>query len=501
MKIELRPLAEIRPYEKNPRINDAAVDAVAESIRRFGFRQPIVVDAEGVIVCGHTRWKAAQKLGLTEVPVHVATDLTPEQIRAYRIADNKTSELAEWNLELLPIELGELKDAGIDWSLLGFDQDELAVLLDPGVKQGLTDPDDVPEPPDEAITKPGDLWLLGDHRLLCGDSSSAADVDLLIAVDPAKALDLPAGSDIKPKLLPIHLCNTDPPYNVKLEPRSNNAIAAGLSSFGEHGLMHHQSFDMHRAAKKRSESKKGGAKRTASKYHGFDVATGGQSGKATHKKMRPKDRPLANDFVSDDEFDKLLHAWFGNIARVLLPGHIAYVWGGYANIGNYPPVLKACGLYFSQTIIWDKEHPVLTRKDFMGAHEWCFYCWREGAAHRFFGPNNATDLWHVKKINPNAMIHLTEKPVELAVRAMQYSSLAGENVLDLFGGSGSTLIAAEQTGRRAFLMELDGLYCDVIVERWKKFTGKKAERVRTDSRDSPAETAAPVVSDALQGHA
>ncbi|MCK6458114.1 MAG: ParB N-terminal domain-containing protein, partial [Phycisphaerae bacterium] len=168
MNIELRPLAEIKLYEKNPRINDAAVDAVAESIRRFGFRQPIVVDADSVIVCGHTRYRAAQKLGLTEVPVHVATDLTPEQIRAYRIADNKTAELAEWNLELLPIELGELKDAGIDWSLLGFDSDELAKLLDPGVKQGLTDPDEVPEPPDEAITQPGDLWLMGDHRLLCG---------------------------------------------------------------------------------------------------------------------------------------------------------------------------------------------------------------------------------------------------------------------------------------------------------------------------------------------
>jgi DNA modification methylase len=274
---------------------------------------------------------------------------------------------------------------------------------------------------------------------------------------------------------------------VRVEPRSNNAIAAGLSSFGDHGLMHHQSFDLHRMQK-----------RTASRHHAMDVATGAQSGTATHKKMRPRDRPLANDFVTDDEFDKMLHAWFGNIARVLMSGHIAYIWGGYANIGNYPPVLKACELYFSQTIIWDKEHPVLTRKDFMGAHEWCFYCWREGAAHRFFGPNNATDLWHVKKINPNAMIHLTEKPVELAVRAIQYSSLAGENVLDLFGGSGSTLIAAEQTGRRAFLMELDPLYSDVIVQRWEKFTGRKAERVRADGRNSQAEEEAPVVAEASE---
>ncbi len=465
MKIEMRPLAAIKPYEKNPRINDAAVDAVAESIRRFGFRQPIVVDSDGVMVCGHTRYRAAQKLGLTEAPVHVATDLTPEQIRAYRIADNKTAELAEWNLELLPIELGELKDAGIDWSLLGFDADELAVMLDPGVKQGLTDPDEVPEPPDEAITRPGDLWLLGEHRLLCGDSSSADDVDLLIAVDPVKAAELPAGSDIKPKLLPIHLINTDPPYNVRVEPRSNNAIAAGLSSFGEAGLTHHQ---------------------------GFDAARRPSVANATHKKLRPKDRPLANDFVSDEEFDRLLHAWFGNIARALLPGRGFYIWGGYANCGNYPPVLKACELYFSQAIIWVKEHPVLTRKDFMGNHEWCFYGWREGAAHVFLGPNNAVDVWPIKKINPQSMVHLTEKPVELAVRAMQYSSRAGENVLDLFGGSGSTLIAAEQTGRRAYLMELDPLYCDVIVARWERFTGQKAERISD-------RTNAPDVAEALEG--
>ena len=156
MKIELRPPAEIKQYEHNPRINDTAVDAVAESIRRFGFRQPVVVDADGVIVCGHTRWKAARKLGLDKIPVHVAKDLTPAQVRAYRIADNKTAELAEWNIDLLSIELAELQDTGIDWSLLGFDADELASLLDPGVKPGLTDPDDVPEPPDEAITKPGE---------------------------------------------------------------------------------------------------------------------------------------------------------------------------------------------------------------------------------------------------------------------------------------------------------------------------------------------------------
>lgn len=447
MKIEMRPLAEIKPYESNPRLNDAAVDAVVESIRRFGWRQPIVVDEAGIIIVGHTRLKAAQRMGSAEAPVHVATGLTPEQVRAYRIADNSTGQIADWNLELLTAEMNGLAGEGIDWKSLGFDADDLAKLLDPGVQQGLCDPDDVPAPPDEAVTKRGDIWILGEHRLMCGDSASAADVDLLLAGAP------------------IHLVNTDPPYNVKVEPRSNNAIAAGNSSFAaSKKRTHHQSFDL--------ERRPGAAK-------------------ATTQKMRAKDRPLENDFVSDADFDVMLDAWFGNIARVLLSGRGFYIWGGYANLGNYPAPLKRAGLYFSQGIVWDKQHPVLTRKDFMGAFEIAFYGWREGAAHVYLGPNNATDLWHVKKVNPQSMVHLTEKPAELAVRAMQYSSRAGEHVLDLFGGSGSTLIAAEQTGRRAFLMELDPPYCDVIVARFEKFTGKKAERI-SGRRDAAAEATAVV---------
>ena len=443
MKVELRDIESVRPYESNPRINDQAVDAVAASLREFGFRQPIVVDEAGVIIVGHTRWKAAKKLGLAKVPVHVARDLSPEKVRAYRIADNQTNTLAEWNYDLLPIEMKDLQAADFNLDLLGFGEEELAKLLDGGVQEGQADPDEVPAPPDEAITRSGDLWILGNHRLLCGDSSNAEDVNRLLE-----------GAT-------IHLCNTDPPYNVRVEPRSNNAIAAGLSSFPASNAieaadargMHHQGFDL---------------ARHKSKAH------------ATHRKLRAKDRPLVNDFVSDEEFDRLLEAWFSNIARVLAPGRSFYIWGGYANCANYPPVLKRCELYFSQAIIWVKEHPVLTRKDFMGNHEWCFYGWREGAAHKFYGPSNVSDVWSVKKVNPQSMVHLTEKPVELAVRAIQYSSLAGENVLDLFGGSGSTLIAAEQTGRIAYLMELDPLYCDVIVQRWEKFTGKKARRISGD---------------------
>jgi len=703
MQIQNKPIDSIHPYDNNPRLNDDAVAAVARSIKEFGFRQPIVVDEEGVIIVGHTRYKAAKQLGFDKVPVHVAKGLTPAQIKAYRLADNKTSELAEWDYDLLPIELSQLGEMDFDLASIGFSPDDLADLLDPGVQEGLTDPDEVPEPPDEPITQPGDLWILGEHRLLCGDSSKLEDVDRLLDGQP------------------IHLVSMDPPYNVKVEPRSNNAIAAGLSSFA--GTKHHQKFDVERHPEK---------------------------AQPTAKKLRAKDRPLENDFVTDEEFDRLLDAWFGNAARVLQPGRGFYIWGGYANCANYPPFLKKHGLYFSQAIIWDKQHPVLTRKDFMGAHEWCqppdtsvmtpsgktsisslcdddevvsysqkhsaliglrsgptvkvgrrqyggplygvavqdkttwctdghlfsvrlcpearkiwcvylmrrgdwwrvgktkllttwglglkqrldmengeeawilsthrdnaeaataeqivaarygipttfwvespkskrtfqqiegiyasidplalhrsalwalsdyhrrleypfvkqgatrskygrrvafrsracnvlagamqipmptggqstrwttirnvdvqryngpvysldvaryhhyiadgiithncFYGWKEGAAHQFFGPNNATDLWAVKKVNPQSMVHLTEKPVELAVRSIQFSSRSGENVLDLFGGSGSTLIGCEQTGRHAFLMELDPLYCDVIVQRYEEFTGTKAKR-------------------------
>jgi DNA modification methylase len=223
----------------------------------------------------------------------------------------------------------------------------------------------------------------------------------------------------------------------------------------------------------------------------MDVARHPEKAKPTQKKMRAKDRPLANDFVTDQEFDRLVDAWFSNISRVLQPGRAFYIWGGgYPGSGGakgnhetYPQFMRMHDLKYAQLIIWDKQHPVLTRKDFMGAHESCFYGWKEGEAHVYLGPNNATDLWQVKKVNPQSMVHLTEKPVELAVRAMQYSSRTGENVLDLFGGSGSTLMGAEQTGRHAFLMELDPPYCDVIVERWEKFTGRKAERASAGQPD------------------
>ncbi len=411
--------------------------ALAGLLDQVGWVQDVVVNRRtGHLVDGHLRVELARARGETAVPVvYVDLDETEEALVLASLdplAAMATADPAK--LEAL------LREASVSDAALRAMLDDLAQKTGIGAeaKDGLTDPDDVPEPPEKATTQKGDLWILGDHRLLCGDSGSPEDLDRLLDGGP------------------VHLLNTDPPYNVRVEPRSNNAIAAGLSSF--QGTMHHQAADLDRHPEK---------------------------SKPTHRKMRAKDRPLENDFMSDEDFRERLRAWFGNAARVLLPGRGFYIWGGYSNISNYPPALVEAGLYFSQCVIWVKEHPVLTRKDFMGNHEWCFYGWREGAAH-WFAPdiNNATDVWSVKKVSPQKMVHLTEKPVELAALAMKYSSRPGETVLDLFGGSGSTLIAAEQMGRKARLVEIDPLYCDVIRMRWEAFTGKTA--VRAPSKEAAA---------------
>ena len=434
IQIERWSLDRLVPFARNPRTHtEEQVAQIAASIVEFGWTNPVLVGADGVIIAGHARVMAARKLGLSEVPVIVLDHLSEAQRRALVIADNQLAIAGTgWDEELLRGLLVDLRQDEFNLDVLGFSDEEINAWLaqEPDEPQeGLTEEDAVPEPLEEPVTRRGDLWILGNHRLLCGDSASIEDVKRLV------------------ECAQVDLVNTDPPYNVRVEPRSNNAIAAGLSSFA--GLQHHQSFDVHRGASK---------------------------AKATTKKMRPKDRALANDFMKDTDYDVLLRKWFGNLAEVLKPGGAFYLWGGYANCANYPPALAECGLYFSQAIIWVKEHPVLTRKDFMGNHEWCFYGWREGAAH-WFNPEitNATDVWSVKKVSPNAMVHLTEKPVELAARALTYSSKAGQTVLDLFGGSGSTLIACEKLGRRARLMEIDPPYCDVICRRFMEFSGKPAK--------------------------
>ncbi len=427
------------PY--NPRkISKHDLAALRASMRTFGTVEPIVVNQRtNRIVGGHQRVAAASLEKLDHLPV-VYVDLDDVAEKQLNIALNRIH--GEWDEDRLAELLRDLESQAADLSLTGFAEDELSKLMFE-VGAGLTDPDDIPEPPDVPATQRGDLIVLGNHRLLCGDSASPQLLELLLGGER------------------IHLVNTDPPYNVKVEPRSNNAIASGVGTKGNvpnaqrQRVMHHQGLDLAR--------RPGAAKRTTTK-------------------MRAKDRVLDNDFVSDAAFDQLLSGWFGAIANALEPGRAFYIWGGYSNIRNYPRALDATELFFSQAIIWDKQWPVLTRKDFMGAHEWCFYGWKKGAAH-WFNPSikNATDLWRVKKVSPPSMVHLTEKPVELAQLAMTYSSKAGENVLDLFGGSGSTLMAAELVNRRAFLMEIDPAYCDVIVTRWQNHTGKKADGWRGNS--------------------
>lgn len=438
--VERWPIDKLVPYVRNPKQHPPEqVDLIAKSMARFGQAQVILIDEAGEIIAGHGRVLAAQKLGWPSLMVGQARGWNEDEKRAYRIADNELggTRLAPWNMDLLRVELRELSLAQFEMPLLGFDAKHLQWLQSERIA-GDIDPDSIPDPPPEAISILGDRWMAGDHVVLCGDASDTEQVGKLVG-------------DAQ-----IHLINTDPPYNVRVEPRSNNAIAAGLSSFGSFG--NHQNFDFKRFPGK---SKKTGA-------------------------MRAKDRPLKNDFMPDDKFDQLLGVWFANMAARLIPGGSFYIWGGYSNWKNYPSKIESAGLYFSQGIAWVKEHPVLTRKDYMGNFESCFYGWKEGGPHRWFGPTNATDVWPIKKINPQAMVHLTEKPVELAARAITYSSDIGENVLDVFGGSGSTLIGAEQVGgRSAYLMEIDPLYCDIILMRWQNFTGKKAT-LDGDGRDFDA---------------
>ena len=299
-RIEFWPLEKLRPYARNPRTHsDEQITSIMNSIRRFGFTNPILVDTADGIIAGHGRLRAAQKLGMSEVPVIVLSGLTDDERRAYIIADNRLALDAGWHPEFLPEEMAALKAVDFDLSIIGFTPEELtAIFMDRTEPQ--SEEDNVPEPMGNPVTQPGDLWILGDHRLLCGDAARRQDVDRLVE----------GGR--------VDLVNSDPPYNVRVEPRSNNAIAAGVSSFAN--LQHHQSLDVHRHPSK---------------------------SKATTKKMRPKDRALANDFVKDAEYDLLLRQWFGNLAGVLKPGGSFYIWGGYANCANYPPGARGMRILFS----------------------------------------------------------------------------------------------------------------------------------------------------------
>lgn len=454
---------DLKPADYNPRTMTPKEEKdLRESMVRFGMADPLIVNRykgrENVVIGGHQRLKIALAMGLIEVPV-VYLSLPEEKERELNLRLNRNLGSWDWDM-VAAFDVDFLVD-------VGFDHQELVKRLNLPIE---VDESQAPLPPDDPKTRPGNIYVLGEHRLMCGDAGSKEDLDRLCD-----------GSL-------IDLLNTDPPYNVKVEPRSNNAIAAGITSFGRR-----EDLQCSRSTSKVGQRNRARQEKKELKHHQrlmvdhdrgarglkhhqrFDLERNKSSKKATHKQMRAKDRPLVNDFIPDAEFEKLLTDWFGNFARVMRPGCTFYVWGGYANVANYPPAFEATGLYFSQTIIWHKLHPVLTRKDFMGDHEWCFYGWKKDAAHRWLGADNVPDVWQVKKVNHTSMVHLTEKPVELAARAISYSTERGETVLDAFGGSGSTLMAAEQLGRRCLTMEIDPAYCDVIVGRWEAATGKKAK--------------------------
>lgn len=388
--IEL-PLGQIIPYARNPRRNEKAVATVAASIAEFGWRQPIVVDEAMVVLAGHTRLEAARQLGLETAPVHVAKGLTEAQARAFRIMDNRSSENAEWDNELLGLELGDLMEAEFDLGLTGFTDEELNALLS-GVEAAVAeDADEVPEAPEDPVSRPGDLWLLGPHRLLCGDATVATDVARLLGETRAD------------------LCFCDPPYNV-------------------------------------------------------DYAGGVGAEKAG------KGRRIKNDALGE-VFGQFLYD-----ACVLINAHTAgavYICMSSSELATLQKAFAEAGGHWSTFIIWAKDRFTLGRADYQRQYEPILYGWPEGTKRRWCGARDQGDVWLIDRPSKNEL-HPTMKPVALVERAIRNSSRQGDLVLDPFGGSGTTLIAAETTGRKAVLLELDPKYVDVIVQRWQRFTGRQA---------------------------
>ena len=395
-KIERWPTARLVPYARNARTHsDAQVAQIAASIAEFGFTNPILAGSDGVIVAGHGRLAAAQKLGLELVPVVVLDHLTPTQRRALVIADNRIAENAGWDDELLRVELEALQDEGFDLDLTGFDADALAELLagDEPDGEGETDDDAVPEVSETPVSRPGDVWLLGGHRLLCGDATVAASYGTLLDGEP------------------VDMVFTDPPYNV------NYANSA-------------------------------------------------------KDKLRGKDRAILNDNLGDGFHDFLLAALTPTIAHCR--GAI-YVAMSSSELDALQSAFRAAGGHWSTFIIWAKNTFTLGRADYQRQYEPILYGWPEGAQRHWCGDRDQGDVWSIKKPQKNDL-HPTMKPVELVERAIRNSSRPGDVVLDPFGGSGTTLIAAEKSGRLARLIELDPKYVDVIVRRWQDWTGKQATR-------------------------
>ena len=395
LKLEHWPTSRLIPYSRNPRKNDHAVDQMAGAIRDFGFRIPIIAKSTGEICDGHLRYKAAVRLGLDKVPVILADDLTETQIKAFRILANRSATWAEWDEDLLRLELEELEEADFDLALTGFDANELLEIMagEETTTEGNTDEDAAPEVPVTPVSKPGDVWIMGQHRLLCGDATDPASYDTLLGTER------------------VAMIFQDPPYNV-------------------------------------------------------DYAN------SPKDKLRGTHRPILNDNLGDGFRDFLLAALKPALDRC--DGAI-YIAMSSSELDTLQSAFRAAGGKWSTFIIWAKHTFTLGHADYQRQYEPILYGWREGANRHWCGDRDQGDVWEIKKPAKNAL-HPTQKPVEVPERAIRNSSRPGSLVLDCFGGSGSTLIACERTGRVCRVMELDPKYCDVIVRRWQDWTGQKAQR-------------------------
>ncbi len=391
-RIEIWPTDKLVPYARNPRTHSPEqVNQIAASIAEFGFTNPILVDTSAGIIAGHGRLLAAKQLGLTQVPVVVLDHLTEAQKRAYVIADNKLALNAGWDEELLKAELAELDKLDFDLPVMGFSDEELADLLDSDESTGLTDEDAVPETPIEPKTKPGDLYILGNHRLLCGDATILADVEKLMDGQLAD------------------MVFTDPPYNVDYGNGSRNMI-------------------------------------------------------------RGNNNKILNDDLGEN-FAQFLYDACVNM--LLVCKGALYVCMSSSELHTLQKAFRDAGGHWSTFVIWAKNHFTMGRADYQRQYEPILYGWKKGVDRYWCGDRSQGDVWQIARPTRNDL-HPTMKPVELVERAIQNSSKTRDIVLDCFGGSGTTLIACEKTNRQARLIELDSKYCDVIVQRWEEFTGKKA---------------------------
>ena len=385
-KIVIKKVDELIAYDNNPRFNDEAVDAVANSIKAFGFRNPILIDSNNVIIAGHTRLLAAKKLGLKEVPCIMIDDLSDDEVKALRLADNKTAEIAKWDMGKLAVEI---KNINMDMLQFGFD-DLLDKLNEEPKDDDFNEDEEIPENP---YSIKGDVYVLGEHRVMCGDSTVKEDVDVLM---DGKVADL---------------IETDPPYNV--------AIGKKGQQYKERG--------------------------------GYDCGM--------------TDRTILNDDMDDSSFRDFLNKVMVNFYNNIKPGGSIYVFHADTEGLNFRSAFKDAGFKLSECLIWKKNNFVLGRCPYHYMHEPILFGWREGAAHYFVEDRTQTTI--LEYVRPQASeLHPTMKPVPLVTKLITNSSRRGELVLDLFGGSGTTLIACEQIGRTAYLMELDTKYVDVIVKRY-----------------------------------